>query len=197
RFYLSHNRLPEAAAAIERARAAGPDDPAVLKVGGLVRMVSGDASGQGLSELAGALESRAESPSLIALTRALQSLDRDPRDLETFGDRLAQITRDAPAFFPAWTLLVSARWRQGDIEEAVKTARSAARALPSLPGAARLGAQVLGAAGNTGEALQLARHWRDLVVEEPLEAEVTIARLLGADGHAGEALRVLEPWAAR
>jgi tetratricopeptide (TPR) repeat protein len=197
RFYLASNRLQDAGAAIERARAADPKDPAVLKVGGLLRLVSGDSSARGLSELASALESREESPSLIAMTRALEALERDPQDLESFGAKLEQITRDDPPFFPAWNLLASVRWQQGDAEGAVRVARGAARALPSLPAAARLGAHMLAACGHSGEALQLARHWRELAVEDPLEAEVTVARLLGADGHADEALRALEPWAPR
>jgi tetratricopeptide (TPR) repeat protein len=169
----------------------------VLKVGGLLRVLSGDSSAQGLSELVAALESRVESPSLIAITRALQTFERDPKDLEAFAAKLEQITRDDPSFFPAWNLLVSVLWQQGDAERAVGAARGAARALPSLPAAARLGAHVLGACGHSGEALQIARHWRELAVDDPLEAEVTIARLLGAEGHANEALRVLEPWAQR
>jgi tetratricopeptide (TPR) repeat protein len=197
RFYLKTGRLQEAAATIEKARAADPKNPQVLKIGGLVRVATGGSKTEGLSDLAAAVEGSEQSASLLRLTRALQALDSKPDDLETFATTIEQLTRDDPAFFPAWRLLVEVRWRQGQTDAAITAAQSAVRANPTLADAPRLATQVLAAAGRTTSALNMARRWLDLSVVNPLEATIAMARLQGADGHADEALRLLELWASR
>jgi tetratricopeptide (TPR) repeat protein len=202
RFYLKARRLTEASEAIQRAREVDAKDADVLKVGGLIRIAAGDATGQGFDELAAALESDGSSASWRALTRALQTLDRT-KELGAFAAEVEQITRTDPAFVPAWNLLVMALWQDGQLEKAVKMVQAAARSAPNSPAVARQAAQVFGAAGQflgsaemNSQALAMARRWRELTLNDPFEADLAICRLLG-DGHADQALRVLEPWARR
>jgi tetratricopeptide (TPR) repeat protein len=197
KFYYKRGKLDQAKAITDRGLTAAPGNAALQQISGFIELSRGSNNRKALSDIAGSLDSLDAAPPLKQLAKILQELEQDPNDSKGYVAKLEQLTKTNPTFFPAWRLLVEARFQRGEIKEAVDTARVAARSMPVDPRPARLATDVLTAAGQYDEALMMAQQWRQRSITEPFDADLSIATINGAQKRYDDALKRLQPWRPR
>ncbi len=113
---------------------------------------------------------------MVLFDRVIQPDDTfstDPDDLE---DAQA-LTEKHPSFLPAWRLAVMMHDGAGKRVEAVSLARQALAKLPTEAEPAIWASELLHRAGQFSEALDMAQTWRQRTLEDPIAADMMIARL--------------------
>jgi tetratricopeptide (TPR) repeat protein len=197
KFYYKQNRLDEAKAIVQRGLAASPGNASLEQISGFIDLSKGGGNREALAKIAASLDTMDSSAPLKQLTTALQELEQNPGDAAGYVARLEAITKSNPNFFPAWRLLVEARYNRGEVKEAVDAARIAARSSPIDPRPARLATEIMSAAGLHDEAMVMAQQWRQRSVNDTFEPDVAIAGINRALKRYDDALRRLEPWKSR
>jgi tetratricopeptide (TPR) repeat protein len=128
------------------------------------------------------------------LAEATRWFDANPTDRPGFIERLRKITNKAPRLELAWRFLVQHLADQGQIEEAIKAARSASAAIPSSLEVARMETTILLMSGRPAEAEPAARRW-DALAKGAFDAKIAIAQALILTDREREARAILEPLA--
>ncbi|MEO1583861.1 MAG: tetratricopeptide repeat protein [Planctomycetota bacterium] len=162
-----------------------------------------DAQSVGLSSDDAAPE--AVAATLEAIERSLSpqttandsSLPEDRRLEDRLLEDLRWVTTRHPTYYPAWALLTDRLRAAGRIDEAIETATSAARLMPTDPRPARLAVGVLLGVEPVTRALGAARDWQTRARPASYEADTTAAALLVRLGRNDEASQLLERWAGR
>ncbi|MGP1310908.1 MAG: tetratricopeptide repeat protein, partial [Phycisphaerales bacterium] len=207
RHYVRRGMSDQAKAAIDKAYAASPNDPAVRSLAKGLALATGEEPPAGLEDVDADLGSNAE----MRVLAAIQAFQQDPRRVDEYVRALRQIVSDFPRYFPARRLLVMAHAERGDWDAAIVDARDAARVLPIDAQPAQLLTEVYAARAEfenqrglpeaqrqfTERALAAARDWRSRALGDPFDADVAIADLHDRLNNPREALRVLEPHSAR
>jgi tetratricopeptide (TPR) repeat protein len=197
KFYYKRGRKDEAKAIVDRALAAAPGNAALTQINGFLKLNKGTSNKEALADIAASIDSTDASLPLKKMTAALQALEENPADAAGYMTRLETITKEHPTFFPAWRLLVEAKFQRGEVKEAIDLARVAARTAPIDPRPARLASEVMSAAGQYEEALVMAQQWRQRSITEPFEADMSIATINAAMKRFDDSMKRLEPWKSR
>jgi tetratricopeptide (TPR) repeat protein len=197
KYYYKRGKLDQAKAIVDGGLKAAPGNVALQQISGFIELSRGSNNKKALGDIAGSLDSLDAASPLKQLTKILQELEQDPNDSKGYVVKLEQLTKSSPTFFPAWRLLVEARFQRGEIQESIDAARLAARSAPVDPRPARLATEVLVAAGRYDEALLMAQQWRQRSISEPFDADLSIATINGAQKRYDDALKRIQPWRSR
>lgn len=187
-FLLRRERADDARAAIERGLAIAPADPDLKQIGAMIA-IAGGAPVKGLET------GPTDGP--IGMLLDAERIRTNAKDLNGYIERLAEIRDAHPTFFPAWRRLVAARFESGDPSGAANEAMRAASAIPGNPEAAEMAVEALTRAERNEEAMGMAREWRNRTLNDPLRAEVVIARLEAEAGRPQAAIALLDRWKDR
>ena len=207
RHYVRQNQPSEAKAAIDRAFAVAPNDPAIRSLAKGLALATGQPAPEGLESVALAARANAE----MRMLATIQMLRDDPTAGEEYLKQVRDTIADYPRYFPARRLLIMAYAERGEWDAAVDAAREAARVLPIDAQPAQLLTEVYAARamyeGNRGlqeaqkqlteQALAAAREWRARSLGDPFDADVAIADLQDRLNNPREGLRLLEPYSER
>jgi len=192
-FHLRERDFDAAQRAVERGLEADPDHQGLTIASRTIDLSrGGELSDQAMSDLVGGLGAGAASEAAEETLEALLALQKSPEDLDAHVARLEEITEDFPTFFPAWRMLAIALVQQERMEEALDVATQAGSVLPTDARPRRLATEILMMRGERERALAAARQWRERTLEDPIEADVTIASLEQSLGRTNAALGRLE-----
>jgi len=118
-------------------------------------------------------------------------------DRETYLRRLERMTSASPTYMPPWSLLAYEMVADGRDERALELYSAAAEHAPLDPRPLRLSTELLRRLGRDEEAIASARAWRARTMDNPIDAELTLAALNAELGRWAEALRWCERWRDR
>lgn len=90
---------------------------------------------------------------------------------------LRDLVQRYPEYAGAWRLAITTHAQAGQTQDAIRLARYATTRLPSTAEFAQMGTQLLISRNQLGEALEMARVWRERTLHHPLPADTVIAAL--------------------
>jgi len=193
---LRRGEVEEAAAVLEEGQAEQQEDPALRRLGRLLRLAR--TGGWGLQAAQTLLASAGDLTQALGLDKALTLLEElrpeSPSSWRTLAGGLQQLLRNdsaAAAMEGLWLVAVEALARAQQLDDAAALAREGAGRFPSSVALSRSAAQLLALAGRHEEALAMARIWSSL--DQRPEPVVFLADMQTRLQRPQQALATLEP----
>jgi len=139
---------------------------------------------------------------IIGVATSPQSVERDAlldafvirTDAAAYEKALRQLIDRSPQFLPAWSLLASEMIARGEYHDAAELYVSATDAMPSDPRPAQLAAGLLAQLDRLEPAADMAELWRQRTLEQPMPAELFLAKINADLGQWDRALRLCGRW---
>lgn len=187
RFYTRRGDAASARRVIAQARQRGVTSAELDSADALAASLTGEMTPEQQQAVIQSIPEGAERD----LAEATRWFDASPNDKQGFIDRLRKITAKDPRLPLAWQFLVENLAETGQIEDAIKAARSASAANPSSAPVARMEATLLLMAGRPAEAEPAALRWSQLAPDSP-EARNSLARVFVLTNRAQDAKPILD-----
>lgn len=195
---VRQRRVEDARASVQTGLAAAPTDDSLLALRSLLdALQSGQLGTTSVQGILTALVDERLRPAMTRLAEAMQYLEANPDDLAGYIGLLRKAVDQDPLLILGWQLLTSALLSDGQSDEAVQAAHSAARILPASARAAELLATTLSDVGRLDEARLAAQRWSSLDPDTPSRAHLLLAQIEQAGGRSDRALTTIQPWAKR
>lgn len=197
--HLRHRRFTECAAAADRGMQKHPQDPDLHAMKEVAREIAPLAQDRAVTSLLAYLSFDPRSAPANEMLAILRQW-RGPGGAEptAAAQTVAQLRAAAdrhPTFLPLQVAAVRGHLMAGDAHKAEAVARRAVASFPDEVEAIRLVAAVYSATGRWAELRDSALTWRRLTPEQPLEADLLVARAMLNSNDAGAAAQRLAPYA--
>lgn len=197
-FEVRNRQIPQARESIKQGLAVAADHAALLALSNLLdSLESGKLGSDSVDGIINALVDKSLRPTMKQLAEAMQYYDANPNDTAGYIKKLRKAVDDQPALILGWQLLTSALMGDGQADNAVTAAQSAARILPGSVRSAELLATTLADAGRFDEARAAAGRWHELDPESLSRADLLLAQIEAQSGQPQRALTAIEPWVQR
>lgn len=198
RLLIRQSRLSEAEQSIQDGLIDSPGNPNLESLGNLLTALKGGPIADDvLDQLRIGQSDEEVSAASNELLDAERFLRANPEQRKSYLDRLKKVTADHPSVYAGWHLLTTEYLNQGLVNDAIESAQTAARVLPSSGSATELAAKTLIAGRRYDLALSYARSWHDLSLADSFLPDMTISFIEWKLGRAQSALERIEPWTER
>ncbi len=175
--------------------------PRMRRLRGTLALANLNLEGTGRREAIQILrEFSGEDDDLLALLELLDEVptkDGKPVVDDSILRKARRLVEDHGGLVATWHVASQLFAQGGKVEEAVELSRRAVSRFPAQPEPARWATELLGRAGRWDEALVEAQEWRRRTLQDPLPADVMIARILLEVDRPKDAVDQLQPHAQR
>jgi tetratricopeptide (TPR) repeat protein len=193
-FQFRQNQFQQAAATCDAALAKIPGNEDLL---GLKNTAAALAGGNGSVDTAALIAEASKDPRNAALRDSLATYE----EIRKNGDapdraaiKMRRVADQYPRFLPVQTQVVRMYVQLGKVDDAIAVAARAMDNFPNDPEPAGLTSMVYAGVGRWNDALTTAREWRRRSLENPVQADLMIARARLELRQPGEAMGVLKPY---
>ena len=195
-YRLRQLQFADAVAAADRGLKALPDDPALQSLRARAMALRGYSKDASLETLAAELSNDPQSGAITDMMRILSDARRDKEPFADTVRKLRELADRSPDLLRLQMYVAQGHAKLGQYDEAENVASRAALRAPNDPEAGRLLTAVY--AARPGEqkwprVLDAARQWQQRSLDNPLDADMTIARTLLEMRRPAEAAEQLQP----